>query len=604
MPNENENTAPSTSPLKHEIVIPISKDVEKELKKMSDEELKDYFKPKVKAIYEQGKTISGDYITKDESFRERIRLINAQIKEEIFKEEIIGFLHKIGFQHSSTETEVSPPSKNAIEPDYTADPINLFNGNFVYSATDFTISGAGMDFSFTRNYSQLSFFNSILGYKWDHSFNLWLRLSGDTNLIFRSNGALREITYHRQTIHNYWFADFGEDGIIFERNGQFTWRSEEGIEFKYSDNLSGRSDILLIDRIEDRFGNYLQFSYQNNLLERVEVNHAGRLVSFKYDNENRIIAIADFIGRVWKYTYDDMGDLAAVTTPSTQEYSKGLTTFYEYSSYQYSSTAVQHNLLRIIDASGQIYLENEYGTEADLLSFNRVTRQRQGSGETYLEYEDVIEEFFFPYSSHQIPAHQTVETDRNGQQIRYLFNRFGNIVFREEYTRIDGIPKLISSHYRYNQDGNLVGTISPEGVITQFLYGRDYYERKFQIDEDYTATEDDKLTFQNRQSFNRLLASVKRGKYYNINALSLSRGLWSSDVFPDIFDVAEEDIIQKFVYEPEFGQPLSVSDPRNTKSANPDFTEDDLYQKQLTIYNYTLATVSSVIYLKAFKHLL
>ncbi len=467
-----------------------------------------------------------------------------------------------------------------------ADPINLFNGNFVYSSTDLVIDGAGIKFSFTRNYSQLSDYIGVLGFNWDHNFNLWLRLSGDANIVFRSNGALREITYQRHSIHNYWFAEFGEDGIIFERNGQFIWRSSDGIEFRYLDNLSTRADILLIDRIEDRFGNYLQFHYQNSLLFKVDVNSPVRTVFFNYDYKNRIVKITDFTNRSWKYTYDDMGDLVAVTTPSTQDYPRGLTTCFEYSSYQFGTSAQQHNLLRIIDASGQIYLENEYGTEPNLLSFNRVIRQRQGSGETYLEYSDVIEDFSFPYPAHQRPAHQTIETTRTGHQIRYLFNRYGNMVFKEEYARINGIPRLISSHYRYNQDGNLVGSISPTGIITQFLYERDYYERKYQIGNDYTPTEDDNLTFQTRQSFNRLIAIVRRGKYYTIQSLNIAQGLWSKDIFPDIFSVSEEDIVQKFTFEPEFGQPLSISDPRYTENPNPDFAEDDSYISHLTTFRY------------------
>lgn len=485
----------------------------------------------------------------------------------------------------SDEDTIVSQNQNVAQ---TADPINLFNGNFVYSSTDLVINGAGMDFAFTRNYSQLSIFNSILGYKWDHSYNLWLRLSSDTNLIFRSNGALRETTYRRQNIHNYWFADFGEEGVIFEKNHRFIWRAPDGVEFRYAVNLSGRADILLIDRIEDRFGNYLQFTYNNALLIKVEVNSPVRFVTFDYDSENRIIQISDFTNRSWKYAYDDMGDLVAVTTPFTEEYRKGLTTCYEYSSYQFSSVVQQHNLLSITDASGQIYLENEYGTEPNLLSFNRVIRQREGSGEIYLEYADVIENFEFPYTAHQTPSYQTIETNRSGQQIRYLFNRYGNMVFREEYARINGVPKLIGTHYRYNQDGNLVGTISPTGIITQFLYGRDYYERKQQVDVNYLATDDNNLTKSERQGFNRMLASIRRGKYYNINTLNMAQGLWSQDIFPDIFAVSDDDIFQKFDYEPEFGQPLSISDPRYTKSPNPKYLEDADYSAHLTKYQYKI----------------
>jgi hypothetical protein len=45
----------------------------------------------------------------------------------------------------------------------------------------------------------------------------------------------------------------------------------------------------------------------------------------------------------------------------------------------------------------------------------------------------------------------------------------------EHYARLMAYPKLFT-HYRYNSDGNLVGIISPLGVILQYLFKRDYEE--------------------------------------------------------------------------------------------------------------------------------
>ena len=117
-----------------------------------------------------------------------------------------------------------------------------------------------------------------------------------------------------------------------------------------------------IERIEDRFGNYLAFSYRNDRLQRVEINQPNRFVVFAYDTFGRIIALGDHIGRQWFYAYDDYGDLVSVTSPATDRYPRGLTTTYEYSSSNYSGP-LQHNLTKIIDPAGQLYLENEYGTD-------------------------------------------------------------------------------------------------------------------------------------------------------------------------------------------------------------------------------------------------
>lgn len=95
-------------------------------------------------------------------------------------------------------------------------------------------------------------------------------------------------------------------------------------------------------------------------------------------------------------------------------------------------------------------------TLINLLSYNRIIRQRQGNGETFFEYEDIIENFDFSYEVHQQPVHQTIVNGRDGYPVRYLFNVFGNMIYMERYARVNGFPKVISKHYRYNKDGNLI----------------------------------------------------------------------------------------------------------------------------------------------------
>ena len=319
-------------------------------------------------------------------------------------------------------------------------------------------------------------------------------------------------------------------------------------------------------------------------------NHPGRTVDFHYDTQERITAIRDFTGRVWRYAYDDLGDLAAVTLPATPQYPQGLTTRYEYSTALTADTTLQHHLTAIYDADGRLYLENAYGDAPGLLSYGRVVRQRQGSGEVHFEYADVIEGFDLPYADHERPTHQTIVTERDGRQLRFLFNRFGNLLLREEYARLDGVPRLVATHFRYNQDGNVIGTLTPLGVLTQALYGRDLYARRFPPADPEAAAHperDPNLTPEARLQFHQLLAVVTRGRYHSIPSLNLALGLWSGSIFPDVLDTSADDIIQKFTYEPEFSQPLTASDPRFTRSADPGFVEDADYQRHLTRFSYT-----------------
>ena len=63
--------------------------------------------------------------------------------------------------------------------------------------------------------------------------------------------------------------------------------------------------------------------------------------------------------------------------------------------------------------------------------------------------------------------------------------------------------QLVSSHFRYNADGHLTGMISPQGTISQLLYGREMYERRFPPGNDYRADVESRL--HNLSSGRRLL---------------------------------------------------------------------------------------------------
>src|SRR5690606_21523197 len=131
---------------------------------------------------------------------------------------------------------------------------------------------------------------------------------------------------------------------------------------------------------------------------------------------------------------------------------------------QFADSQSQHNLTAILDSEGQLYLEVEYGANKNLLSYNRVVRQRQGNGDLHFDYSDVVESFEHPYKIEERPAHQTILTERDGRTSRYLFNQLGNMILKEERAVIGGRIKTATWHYRYNRDGSLIGTMSPLGA--------------------------------------------------------------------------------------------------------------------------------------------
>ncbi len=537
-----------------------------------------------------------------------IAFSEAELQDPSFRDGIVAeFLADFGFQGEAriastadayllgltkqkAVVSVEPPQRQRHQ---AADPVDMFSGQFVHEIEDISVDGAGMDFVFRRVYKHQAKYWGPLGATWDHSYNLWIRQVG-TNVV-RSSGALREDVYTRhpkfgQAGFDYWVSPAGVKGVIVERNTSlgvsFVWRSAEGIRCHYVPDPSNPT-VHLAERIEDRFGNHLALAYDPNVpgrLARVLVNHPNRVVTFDYDPQGRIERIRDYTGRSWHYAYDDLSDLVAFTLPATAQYPAGSTVYYEYTSGAFAGN-LQHNLLRIIDPAGRVYVENEYGADEGLVNYNKVVRQRLGQGESSFEYEQVVNEFGYSYADAEAPWRQVNFVERNGHPIHYIYNECGNLILKEEYVLEGGKRRLRQWRYRYNSDGALIGMLSPEGSVTQYYYGRDHYLLGHGISDD-EVSQHSALTAQERLGFDNLLAMVRRGKRYTLETMNLSRGVWG-DFFPDVLATDPEDVVTKYTYEPHYQQILAASDPRFTESADPGHLERASYFATLTQHEYS-----------------
>ena len=521
--------------------------------------------------------------------------VRSAIAQELGVDTVPGFIDEQLIVQGQ-ENPSSDPSQQQVN--LEADPVMMFNGQFVHEVTDLTINGAGIEFAFRRTYKNQVPFNGPLGFNWTHNLHIWLRVANQT--IFRATGDLREESFTQHpdfgsTLNgdfDYWLPPDGKEGVIFPQGNSFALRMPNGVEQIFQQDPAHSFMHRLIE-VRDRHGNFLLLEYSNisGLLRQVLVNHPQRAVQFDYDEQGRICLIQDYAGRQWHYAYDSLGDLIAFTSPTTDRYTQGLTVCYDYSSAFFSGE-LQHNIIRIIDAAGQIYMENEYGTAPGLLSFNRVVRQRQGGGELQFEYGNYDQVLDFDYPDEQRPRHQTILIERNGQPVRHLYNQFGNLLRRDQTILEGDLPRHLVEHYRYNRDGNIIASLSPEGVLTQHLYGRDLFIRRHGL----TPNGDlptGPLTWRERQTFGRIRATVRRDGYDDFSNLSMTQGVFGdfpdivNGIFPAGMGKRENDIIVKFDYENEFGQLKSVSDPRFTNSPNPDaVNEQPRFQETLTEYSY------------------
>ncbi|MCA9903717.1 MAG: PASTA domain-containing protein, partial [Anaerolineae bacterium] len=507
---------------------------------------------------------------------------------------------------------------------HAANEVALYSGQFVYAATQIFMDGAGIDFVFHVTYKNQGFHNGPLGVNWDHSYNLFLREVDGGQRIARLSGAFQESEYHKHPNYgmqgfNYWVPAPGEHNIVFDldywqeyglevpqdcRQCRYVLRKSDGVAQFYVED-SGFPGRYRIHRIRDRNGNQLALHYGQSangigsLLKRVDVNSQSRYLSFaEYDDQGRILCIRDHTNRQWSYEYDDFGDLVAFTSPATKRYPGGLTERYIYSSPVYSGE-LQHNLIHVYDTAGRHYIENEYGTDQGLLSFNRIVRQREGRGERYFEYEDIGLATGTPQGQPEIeedfPVYQTVMTRRNGHPIHHIYNKFGNLIAQEEDAWPSGIRRRLVTHYRYNRDGAMIGKISPDGRETQFLYGRDRFIMDHSA-EGLISSSDVRnhpdLSWSTRLGFGNLLAKVQRHRQRTFSAFQFPSPL------SDISTTEQQDIIVKYTYERRYQDIKSISDPRFTRSPLADGPEDPDHERTLTSFEYEQSTgrLTSITY--------
>ena len=511
-----------------------------------------------------------------------------------------------GFQ--SGKVAIQNESARANQPTI-ADPVLLYNGQFAHEHVDVTIHGAGIDFVFRRSYKNQVVYNGPLGANWTHSYNLYVREVRQQLILADVDFADKTFTRHPlapQTGFDYFVPPDGMYACFVPNTttNSFDLIHPDGRIVAFEpDPFSTVGNGHRLKEIRDRFGNYLDFTYSavDGLLQIILVNSAARIIQLQYDSAHRLRELRDYTNRVWTYFYSDFNDLIAVTGPATPEYPAGLTTRYEYSSPTVSER-LSHNLVRILDPAGECYLENEYGPNRDSQSFNKVVRQRMGSqGWVRFEYELVIPDEDVQYTEANTPFYQTNYFDARNHPVHFVHNRGGNLLLREEQILDNGSIVLLQTHCRYNADGQRIALMTPSGILSQSLFGRDAFLRQHNIKDADTFT-DPHLDLSTRLSFANLLSTVRRKSRLAFSAMNFNQGVWG-DVFPDILGAPDPaDIIVKHTYEPKYNQPTSHSDPRYTTKADPNGIEPPTYAQTLTTLSYQGPATDPTLVLHQIAH--
>ncbi|MCI0540994.1 MAG: DUF6531 domain-containing protein, partial [Verrucomicrobiales bacterium] len=418
----------------------------------------------------------------------------------------------------------------------TGQSVFLHNGEEVFSRVDLAIPGRGdVHFVMRRTYRSQIDFNGPLGHGWNYNYNevLFFEQNGD---VTRSLGDSHLDSWKRNADGSYQAPAGFYSTLVRRPDGTFVLRQSDGFQHFY------RTDGRLFC-YQDRFGNQMLFYYDDFGNLAVVIDPFGREVRFVFepfpDGRDRLTRIIDFAGREVVYSYDANFDLIAVRTPvvigtsTGNDFPNGRTERYAYSS-GFPHPELNHNILSVtypeeVVRGGPPVLTWTYGTNPnDPVTFDRVLSETEGGtnasgspagGTTTFVYEMLIESA--PLGNPDLPRGKVTVTERNGNVFEFFGNERGHHIITRRPTRglRPGDPSTYETRSFYDEDGQLVRRVFPEGNEVRYRYERS-----------------------GPRAAHRNLVEIHR-------VADVDRG-------------GGEDLVTTFTYEPLFNRVASITDPR------------------------------------------
>jgi len=367
-----------------------------------------------------------------------------------------------------------------------ADPVDLFTGEFFLEKVDFELPSVGFPFVFVRTYKSGRSFFGPFGYNWDHNYNVYLRELNNGKIALNTGGLQADL-----------YSDSGDSSLYNAPRGvfaklerqptgsqsEFIRTSKDGTMqiFARPTNWSHPERIPLV-KIEDTNGNAQHLIYDDQNRLAAVIDTVGRRIDLIYGSCNLLEALRpEFLQTAGsapveiKYLHaNNIEHLSAVTSLPTADFPDGLMTTYEYDEQQ-AIGEQRSNITRVIDARGQVIVENFYGTDSRALSFNRVVKQYFMGGEYLFNYSSI--RFIPPVDEHINDACLQVELYEPERPLKlYTFNFRGNLLDERFRLCADGSYRVWAQSYRYNKHGCLTEFYHANGMAEVFTWDEDNSE--------------------------------------------------------------------------------------------------------------------------------
>lgn len=378
------------------------------------------------------------------------------------------------YRHEAEPGEPHPTHAGPVarEPAQAGEPVELFTGALRLSISDLVVPTAVMPIGMRRCYRSGPPYYGPFGRGWDHAYNVYLRSLTDGSLAFWT-GQLQERRF-RPAADGGWEPEPGlavrlerlagtADVFDLVHPGGLRWRLQRPPGW-------GNADRIPLAMITDRHGNRVSIAYDPEDRLASVLDEAGRGLHFGYGDCGLLEQVSDHTRtRVVRYDHNDQVEhLERVVLPATAGFPAGIASTYEYDA-DADHPAMRDNLIRIVDARGRTYLENEYAGPDVGWAFNSVIRQVFGGFEYQFDYEQL--QYVPPDEAYvDVPATRTSVAMPDGGLHVYTFNYRGDLLDHRVRLSRDRSYRVVATQYGYDAQGNLTEVTAPDGARQVMRY--------------------------------------------------------------------------------------------------------------------------------------
>jgi len=128
---------------------------------------------------------------------------------------------------------------------YVAEPVNTATGDYYNSVTDLAVPGRGLNFAMTRGYNSLNASNGPLGYRWTHTYNVYLAVDSSGNVTVTFGDGHQE-TYQPLPGGSGFTPPAGVYNVL-TTNPDTTYTLASKTQTQFNFNLSGNLATIRVD---------------------------------------------------------------------------------------------------------------------------------------------------------------------------------------------------------------------------------------------------------------------------------------------------------------------------------------------------------------------